>query len=127
MPHTLMIGTARILIAGILLSTVASLVACSASADESCAGSLDQHFGESLAALSDCIDEESTLVIQDVSPLVGEAASFRDDESRQNWIVVAGCSSDEDWRTAETVEVAVIPRPHSLDEADFTDILVCAW
>lgn len=123
-----MIGTARILIAGILLSTAATLVACSASADASCAGSLDQHVGQSLAAFSDCIDEESTLVIQDVSPLVGEEASFRDEEgSRQNWIIVAGCSSDGDWRRAETVEVAVIPRSHSLDEADFTDVVVCAW
>jgi hypothetical protein len=122
-----MTGTARILIAGIVLGAAAPLLACSASVDESCAGSLDQYVGQSLAAFSDCIDEESTLIIQDVSPLVGEAASFRDEEGRQNWIVVAGCSSDEDWRTAETVEVAVIPRSHSLDEADFTDVVVCAW
>lgn len=106
-----------------------ALSGCSPAADpNACDADASTFVDKSLEDFASCVQDDTTLIIQDASPRVGEEATFRDVEGeRGRWIVVASCSNDEDWRLATVVEVAVIPTPHVSGEADFGDAVVCDW
>lgn len=84
------------------------LVACSSS------GSGDSHvanelLGTSLESARTAVPEDAVLLIQDISPVVGLEATYREGLSDDTWTVVSACSSEERMPESDLVEVAVVP------------------
>lgn len=66
--------------------------------------------GKSLETVNDIVTDQTTLLVQDVSPRVGEVAAFEDPDAGDEWSVVAACADSTKIENAKTVEVAVIPK-----------------
>lgn len=70
---------------------------------------IDQTVTKHLDVVTKAISKDSTLLIQDVSPRVGKAATFRDSDDGAEWTIVGSCADAATVEAASTVEVAVIP------------------
>ncbi|GAA3637520.1 hypothetical protein GCM10022200_21070 [Microbacterium awajiense] len=93
---------------------------------DGCDSSLDSTVGSTLDAFAACLSDDTDLMIRDVSVLIGEDPSYTDvAELRAEWVVVAACTVDADWRDSATVEVAVVPKPHTPSDADFDGTVAC--
>jgi hypothetical protein len=65
--------------------------------------------GEPLELLTSAITEQTTLLVQDVSVVVGRAPTYDENEDASAWEVVAACSDHESIAQSVVVEVAVVP------------------
>jgi hypothetical protein len=93
--------------------------------------SIEETVGMSLPRIDDHVAETSTLLVQDVSPRVGEDASYSMN-NQSAWVVVASCADAVVVDDASETEVAVIPERTYTDDvreqiADgaFADAVAC--
>ncbi|KJL27960.1 hypothetical protein [Microbacterium oxydans] len=116
------------------LAACAALIVCCAGL-AGCAPTglpTDEAVRKPLNTVSDAVPETSLLLIQDVSPRVGEPASYTTTAAQAQWIVVAACADNEYLSAAKSVEVAVIPKASlssavrkELSDGAFDDAVDC--
>lgn len=109
-----------------LLATTLVLTGCSAGLDTT------DGVGKDLAVVSEAMPEQSTLLIQDASPRVGEEATYSDASDQQQWVVVAICADAEQLKDTTSVEVAIILKDSftktikaELADGNFDDAVAC--
>lgn len=69
---------------------------------------MDQAVGKHVDVVSTHLSDETTLLVQDVSPRVGEDASYKGDDSGADWTIVASCGDAATVDSSSVVEIAVI-------------------
>lgn len=89
--------------------------------------------GQTLSAVFSSAPEETSFLIQDSSPRVGEAASFELSTSDpKDWTVVAICADNVQLNDASAVEISVVPTASyssqvksEVKEGNFLDAVTC--
>ena len=111
---------------GAVSAFVLLLSSCTAS-DASDASPHDL-LGKTLEDARSSFPDDTTVIIQDASPRVGRAASYRDELNDGGWTIVSACSSAELLSDSESIEVAVIPTgsltsaiSQRIEDGDFRD------
>lgn len=89
--------------------------------------------GLTFAEADPLLPQDPTYLIQDASPLVGEAPRYSGlDFGSSQWVIIAACADSNELATASTIEIAVIPvdRPLISEETkdeDFAGAVSCEF
>ncbi|MFC8597473.1 hypothetical protein [Isoptericola sp. NPDC057191] len=71
--------------------------------------------GQTLDVVNEHVPDDASFVIQDVSPVVGVAASF-DESNTDEWTLLAACADAQVIDQAATIEVSVVPSSRVTNE-----------
>lgn len=121
---------ARVAASGaVVAALIATVAACSATPTLR----TDEAVGQPLSSLNRSAADHAGLLIQDSSTRVGERASFALSTSDpKEWIIVAICADDSEINSAESVEIAIIPKAaytasveNEVKAGDFRDAVTC--